>query len=173
MAVPLRSAVLSRPSRGPVLAAAVVWLLVGVSAAGWFWRVWGRSVVVPVPVAVAQRPQVDADTVARALGAGAASTPTEAVATSRLALLGVVRDVQGRGAALIAENGATAKPYRVGDRVPGGWVLRSLEPRQARLDATDGSGPAMRLVLPAAAGAGTAGSAPTAPMAPVPAAAQP
>lgn len=155
MTVTLRTVVPPQPSRWPAVATGVIWLLVGLSAAVWFWRLWGHAPLVPVPVATMQRQPVDSGTVARALGAGgvAASAPAEGVAGSRLALLGVVRDVQGQGAALIAENGQAAKPYRVGDAVPGGWVLRGLDPRQARLGPADGGAAVLRLTLPVDAAA--------------------
>jgi len=70
MTVPLRTVVLSHPSRWPAVVTGVVWLLVGLSAAAWFWRLWGHAPLVSVPVAAVQRPQVDSGSVARALGAG-------------------------------------------------------------------------------------------------------
>lgn len=137
-------------SSAPNWLAAGLWLLVGLSASYWGLRWWGDSAVAPVPQLAPERASIDVEAVARALGAAspASAAAPEADAPSRHVLLGVVRDAQGRGAALIASDGKPAKPYRVGAALPDGLVLRELTPREALLGPAEG-GTQQRLSLPA------------------------
>ncbi|MGQ9725436.1 MAG: hypothetical protein ACUVVU_08845, partial [Tepidimonas sp.] len=60
------------------LSALLLWLLVGVQAAYWGWRVWGNPVPEPQPLPVRSAEAVDPARMARALGAGAPAAPSEA-----------------------------------------------------------------------------------------------
>jgi general secretion pathway protein C len=66
--------------------------------------------------------------------AGASPTPQAVDASSsRFKLMGVVAGPSRQGYALIATDGKTAKPYRVGSPVEDGLVLKSVSPRGAEL----------------------------------------
>jgi len=142
---------LTRPSTAARWLAAALWLLAGLSASYWGLRWWGSPAPVSVPQLLSERARVEPESVARALGepsgAPVAATEAEGVA-SRHQLLGVVRDAQGHGAALIASDGQPAKPYRIGVALPDGLVLRELGAREAVLASTAG-GSIQRLSLPA------------------------
>ncbi len=94
---------------------------------------------------------IDPAAVARGLGAGqlAAAAAPAANTASRFTVVGVLADLRAGGAALIAVDGNPAKPYRVGEVVEDGFVLRSVTSRSASL-ASSPSGPvAITLELPA------------------------
>ena len=76
-----------------------------------------------------------AGTMGRALGAPsrAADRAAAPALSSRLSLVGVVRAGARDGAALIAVDGKTPRPVRVGAEVEPGLYLLALEPRLARL----------------------------------------
>ncbi len=134
----------------PVLVALLLWLCVGLSLAYWGWRWWGRTPTEPVPVVAAQRLAVDTDAVARGLGLTPSGGAPVAVAPPAVnhVLLGVVRDRNGDGLALIATNGQPAKAYRVGAAVADGVWLGALGARDATLVAQPGGPAVTRLSLP-------------------------
>ncbi len=93
---------------------------------------------------------VDSNSVAKALGAVAAAKEMESLVTpateaSRFVLQGVVGNASA-GSALIALDGKTPKPVRVGDVVAEGWTLRLVEGRRAVLSR---NGADLELSLPA------------------------
>ncbi|MDO9610401.1 MAG: hypothetical protein Q7J33_00920 [Serpentinimonas sp.] len=139
---------------GPLLAALLVWALVGLSLAYWA-RPWWQSGPVPLPPAAAPALQVQAEQVARALGAVSVA-PNLAMqgepqpTATALQLQGVVSDGQGRGVALLAEAGQPARALRVGQAMPDGWVLQSLSATEAVLAAPAGHSGERRLALPQA-----------------------
>ncbi|GAB3357077.1 MULTISPECIES: type II secretion system protein N [Giesbergeria] len=128
---------------GVRLTTLALWALAAASVA-----YWGLRLSAPlgggVPAVTATPPSApDTAAISRLLGGGAVSaavpqTPqTPAPTTGRLALVGVLAGhSSGSGAALIAVDGQSAKPFRVGVQVADGLVLQALEPRQARLGAT-------------------------------------
>jgi len=140
-----------RVQPGPLLAALLVWALLGLSLAYWA-RPWWQPSPVPLPSAAAPVVQVQAEQVARALGAQAAA-PSLAVqgeplpAATALQLLGVASDGHGRGVALLAEAGQPARALRVGQALPDGWVLQSLSATEAVLAAPAGLSGERRLAL--------------------------
>ncbi len=137
-------------SQAPRWLAAGLWLLAGLSASYWGARWWGDAEQASVPAPAVERVTVEREALARGLGASDASRAGGAEASdvpSRHALLGVVRDAGGRGAALIASDGQPPKPYRVGAALPDGLVLRELTPREALLGSAQG-GITQRLSLP-------------------------
>jgi general secretion pathway protein C len=81
--------------------------------------------------------------------ADASPTPEAVdVSSSRFKLLGVVAGGHGQGRALIAADGKTAKPYRVGAPVEDGLVLKSVSPRSAELARSLEAPAGMTLELP-------------------------
>lgn len=134
----------------PVLVALLLWLCVGLSLAYWGWRWWGRTPAEPVPMVATQRLAVDTDAVARGLGltpSGGAPVAVVPPAVNHV-LLGVVRDRNGDGLALIATDGQLAKAYRVGASLPSGLWLNTLQAREATLTAQPGGPVVTRLTLP-------------------------
>ena len=119
---------------------------------------WGLKLSAPVflpPSITAQAPSLEAsDNQAwvRLLGgqkADALPTPEAVdVASSRFKLWGVVAGGHGQGLALIAADGKTAKPYRVGAPVEDGLVLKSVSPRSAELARSLAAPAGMTLELP-------------------------
>lgn len=133
----------------PVLAAALVWGVLALSAGYWGLRWWGEAPAQALPVPPAPVLTIDSGRVATALGARAATAPAPAVApglSSRLRLIGVVAARQGQGAALISVDGQPAKPYRVGAELIDGVRVLGLGPRQAEVG---GDGGRVTLELPA------------------------
>ncbi|MFO1264317.1 MAG: type II secretion system protein N [Rhodoferax sp.] len=101
---------------------------------------WGLKVSahgsVAAPVASADTGSaLDAQAVVRALGGGAtpAAGAVAGPARSPFVLMGVLADRSQGGAALISVDGKAAKPYAVGARVDGDWVLRTVVGRKATL----------------------------------------
>jgi general secretion pathway protein C len=93
---------------------------------------------------------VDSNAVASALGAGSLPDETSHMAvppffTSRLVLQGVVGNSLS-ASALIAVDGMSPKPVRLGGKVVDGWTLQAISGRMARLK--NGSD-VLDLVLPA------------------------
>lgn len=116
-----------------------VWLLLIPVAYAVFlgWQEWRfrQSVVVPVPAAIAQtavpsREQVDATAVATVLGFATAAT--RQASTEPLTLQASFVVTSGLSRALLADSQGS-RIYQVGDRLPGGSVLRRVEPGQVVL----------------------------------------
>ena len=120
-------------------AAALVWLLLGLSAAAWGWRVWGHVGFQPLPLPAFELAQPDSGRVALALGRGAtvaAEAPVvDRPATPEVAiqLTGLARDNHGQGVALLAVSGQAAAPFRVGAMVTDEWQLIGLSSEGAEL----------------------------------------
>lgn len=136
------------------LATFALWALTAASVA-----YWGLRLSAPVgttgPVALAAVAMApDASAIARVLGGSAAPPPVTsekraAPTVGRLVLVGVLAGTSsGGGAALIAVDGQTAKPFRVGGQVAEGLVLQALAPRQARLGASAQGGTTLTLDMP-------------------------
>jgi len=126
------------------------------AGSGLFWVLhWPASPGAHVrPVAVAPDVRIDSDKVAMLLGAnpGAAEAPTAPVST-QYKLLGVIaqgdaRSQASRGSALIATEGAPAKPYRVGEEVADGLVLQAVKARSVSLGPAGQTQAAVTLELP-------------------------
>lgn len=120
--------------------------------AWWALSLLARSPWQPVPVTASAAVVADPLAVSRALGmreptAQAVATPAPAVA-ARLRLLGVVSQAPLQGAALIAIDGQPPRPYRVGQRVSDNWVLREVGRERALLQAADGGGDELELLVP-------------------------
>lgn len=104
------------------------------------------------PVAPAPALKVDQGAVARVLGARfgveTAAAPVEE-ASKRFVLFGVIADESGRGAALFSVDGKAARPYRAGQTLANGYVLKKVEGRSAYLVAENSPGDApMVFALP-------------------------
>lgn len=105
------------------------------SAAYWVLK-WPAGTMPSAAVVSAGSSQADTQVVARVLGAGQAGPVTAAPVagiTSRYRLIGVVKQGDSNGYALISVDGKPPKPYRVGSLIDGGLVLHSVEPRSAAL----------------------------------------
>jgi general secretion pathway protein C len=142
----------------PRLAALVLSALAAGSAVFWALK-WPASQPATTLQTAAQQRRVAADPalVARALGANqaaqAAARPlASANNASRLALLGVVANSRQGGIALIAVDGKPARPFRVGAKVDGDWLLQSVAPRRAVLTPVAEGQAAVTLELPQAKG---------------------
>ena len=151
------SALSAASRRKPVLVAAALWLVAGLSLGYWVLLAWGQSPVVPVAPVMAAPPPPDASMVARALGAlpeavqatAAPSAPVAVPLASRYVLSGVVAAGDAGGAALIGIDGQPPRPYRVGAALEGGLVLQAVSPRGVRLaPAAGAAGDAIELTLP-------------------------
>jgi general secretion pathway protein C len=139
------------PSR---LSAFVIWALVAASAVFWALRFFARGPEAPasaVPVSVSSQAHGDLD---RLLGEDdvPVAAPNGAPAPpSRFRLLGVVAPragtPAGEGVAVIAVDDKPPRAYRVGARVEGDLMLRSVSPRSVSLGTASGEN-AMNLQLP-------------------------
>ena len=96
-------------------------------------------------------PVIDSDKIARLLGASAQvlATPVAVNLQANFKLLGLIARGNGqRGYALIAVEGAAAKPYRVGDKLADGVVLQAVQPRTVVLGPTGQTAGSFTLELP-------------------------
>ncbi|MDM0075893.1 type II secretion system protein N [Variovorax sp. J2P1-59] len=139
------------PARWPVATATTgLWALAAASIVFWGLRLAAPSDAIAPPAVATPQAAADPAAVAQLLGA----VPTQAAvvaapeAASRFALLGVVADSDGQGAALIAVDGKPAKPFRVGAKVEEGYVLQSVTTRAASFGASANSALAFTLQLP-------------------------
>ena len=141
------------PARWPsVTATVVLWAAAAASIVFWGLRMaTPADSARPPAVSSVSALNVDSAAVVRMLGAQPVVERVAVApdAASRFALLGVVADDTGRGAALIAVDGQPAKPFRVGAVVDEGLVLQSLDPRQARLGASMDGPATLTLDMPA------------------------
>lgn len=137
---------LSWPVIGRAFTVLLIWMLAGAGAAYWVLKWPDHASVVNVNMAqsVAQR-RIQGPEVQRVLGA-IASEDLKTSDLSRFKLVGVIASSAGQGSALIAIDGQTPKPYRVGQTLDDGVVLQSLGSRQAKL--AIGSNQNLMLQLP-------------------------
>ncbi len=138
--------------------------LAAASAAYWVlkWSAPAASVPPAAPSVNAPSP-ADPQLVARLLGGGQVASATAVVdrTASRFKLSGVVASGANGGYALIATDGQTAKPYRVGAAVSDALILQSVAIRSAALGASLNAPAAFTLELPLLARSeGKAASAP-------------
>ena len=127
----------------------LVWGVVAYSAVTWVLRsaAVGSHLSDAAPAAQAQA-MVDTSAVLRSLGAMPAAPAATPSVGSRFKLMGVLTGGPDEGAALIAVDGKTAKPYRVGATVVDGMVVQSAQGRSVSLG-SDRDGPAvLTLELP-------------------------
>jgi len=147
MSVPLASA------RWPAAAVtAALWAAAAASAVFWGLRLAAPSEsIAPPPVSGARGADADPAAIGRLLGARSEAPAVVAApeAASRFALLGVIADSGGAGAALIAVDGKPPRPYRVGATLAEGYVLQSLDARAARIGGQRDAAAAFTLQLPA------------------------
>lgn len=109
----------------------LVWM--GALACAVFWGLkmsGGAPSTGPAPVALAPSAAPDPAALARLLGA-AAQPSALAPTSSRLVLVGVLAGQYQGGAALVAVDGKTARPVRIGQALEEGLVLQSLHARRA------------------------------------------
>jgi general secretion pathway protein C len=125
------------------IAAAVVWLLVGLGAVYWGLKLFVRPAAVPPQTSTVPTAQALQGDLTRLLGAAPepeqeSPAPVAALA-SRFRLLGVVAprspQAAAEGLALIAVDGKPPRAYRVGASVDGDLVLQKVSARRAELGA--------------------------------------
>jgi len=121
---------------------------------------WGLKLSAPAPqvqttaVAAVGLEASDAQAWVRLLGGHEAGVSPAAdvvaadVSSSRFKLMGVVAGLSRHGYALIATDGKSAKPYRVGASVEDGLMLKSVSPRSAELARTLEAPAGLTLELP-------------------------
>lgn len=140
----------------PRLMAFLLAALAAASAVFWGLK-WQGAATSTLPGASASaaptQPPVNPLALARALGgtgvSGTSNAPPPAVlASSRMALAGVVSGAAQRGTALISVDGKPARPFAVGHTVDGGLLLQSVEPRRVRLAPTLDGPATVTLELP-------------------------
>lgn len=133
------------------VATLVVWGLAAASITFWALRLSAPAESVAPPAVASAPPVVDPVVVGRLLGAVDASTVVVVApeAASRFALLGVIADSDGQGAALIAVDGKPARPFRVGAALADGYVLQSVGARAATVGGSAQGPAAFTLQLPA------------------------
>lgn len=133
-------------------------LAAAVAASTVYWLLqWPARQLVPRTTVNLNTPEInDTRKVAQLLGGRTTSAPDAAQNSqpeyAAFKLLGVIATGRRSGSALLATDATPAKPYRVGDRVSDGWVLKSISVRSVVLaqgvDAPDG----VTLTLPDAPG---------------------
>jgi len=127
-----------------------------------FWLLkWQQPTSTPAPpVALPASVRIDSQQLARLLGASTTSAAAPAVQATvtnlnKYKLMGVI--AQGsQGSALIALEGAAAKPYRVGAALDEQLVLHSVSKRGAHLAASIDGPIILTLELPAPSSSATA-----------------
>lgn len=144
------------------LGAALVWAALAASAVYWGLRVGQGAPAMPVTAVPAPTTLPETPVLARVLGGGAAALPkAQAVASSRYALVGVAADTAGRSSvALIAVDGAAARPYRVGTAVDDALVLKAVHARSVQLASALDAPVALTLELPERVSASAPGPVP-------------
>lgn len=140
----------------------VTFLLAALAAASaGFWVLhWPQPTQMPVATALDTTPvAADAAKVAALLGASPTAAkldPTGVLANapSRFKLWGVIAKSQpgALGSALIAVDGAPAKPYRVGQQVAADLTLQSVQAHSVTLGPKEQSAASVTLELPAPPG---------------------
>ena len=139
----------------------LVWAIVSVAAMFWVLRL-GTSPFPTPPYAVTdQESPFAAAELARLLGSSSAAPSgqplAEPAAASRFQLAGVVAGATPEslaGVALIAVDGKPARPYAVGARIDGDWVVQSVARRSVAIGPEGGSA-AVILDLPVLPGPAT------------------
>lgn len=126
-----------------------LWGLVAASAVYWGLKLSSAGASGPIAPPATSAAAADPAAVARLLGAApAAAAAPVASLSSRFALLGIVAEADGGGAALISVDGKPPKPYRVGAQLDEGLVLQSVQPRRAAMGAAMSGPPSLTLELP-------------------------
>ena len=133
------------------IATTFVWA--SVVASGWFWTqaIISAHVFSAVDAAPLPMPPDTTSTVALARLFGATSLPQAGPGPSpadRFVLSGVIASNVGQGAALIAVDGKSAQPFKVGSMLAPGFVLVSVAPREAMLAEEINSPVRFTLTLP-------------------------
>jgi general secretion pathway protein C len=129
----------------------VLWGLVAASAVYWGMKLSSAQITGPVAPPAPSAPPGDPAAIAKLLGATPAAPTAAAPApslASRFALLGVVAEQDGGGAALISVDGRPPKPFRVGASLDEGLVLQSVQPRTVAIGPSLKAQPALTLELP-------------------------
>ncbi|WP_229722815.1 type II secretion system protein N [Xylophilus rhododendri] len=123
------------------MATSALWALALAGTAFWALRLSAPLAGAPYPPAAAPSAGApDAMALGRVLGVlPDGPAPSAPAAASRFELLGVLAGSTHAGAALIAVDGQSPRPYRVGSTVVPGYVLQSVSPRRVVMGPGDGS----------------------------------
>jgi len=127
----------------------VLWGLAAASAVYWGMKLSSNVGMGAIAPPAPNAPASDPAAIGRVLGA--TSSPTAAPVASlasRFALLGIVAEPDGGGAALISVDGKPPRPYRVGATVDEGLVLQSVQPKRASMGASMQAPASVSLDLP-------------------------
>jgi len=141
------------PSPNPWLVRLVTFVLAALAAASVaYWVLKWSAPTSPArqaPIELAPT-SIDSAKVARLLGANpnAAAPVPVSNALSKYKLVGVIAQGGHSGSALIAIDGQTAKPFRVGESVADQLVLQSVTARSAALGAAPDGSTSLTLELP-------------------------
>lgn len=137
-------------------ASLLVWGWVAFSAVSWALR-WSAIGTPPSNASAAEtqvltemEAGVGVSAVARSLGVAPVQPVAAPTLASRFQLQGVMAGGPDAGAALLAVDGQSAKPYRVGAVVAEGWVLQSVQGRRISLGAAVDGPQTLVLELPSA-----------------------
>lgn len=124
----------------------LVWAVVAAATAFWGLRLTARPYPAPPYVLSEQGPLLAGIDLSRLLGTTQVATPGAAPApppeSSRFQLAGVVAPQtpeSPQGVALIAVDGKPARPFRVGGKVEGEWVLQSVARRSVSIGPAQGA----------------------------------
>jgi general secretion pathway protein C len=131
----------------------ILWALALFCAAYWLLRVMATPSGAPTAPPVVRTPApANPAALAALLGSrGQVETGNaapQASLASRFVLTGVVAGRSGEGAALIAVDGRSPRPFRVGARVEEGLILQAVDGRRVMLGAERGGPHAVVLELP-------------------------
>lgn len=128
----------------------VLWGLAAASAVYWGMKLSSSTGSGALAPPAPNAPGSDPAAIGRVLGATASAPTAAPVASlsSRFALLGIVAEPDGGGAALISVDGKPPRPYRVGAMVDEGLVLQSVQPKRASMGASMQAPAAVTLELP-------------------------
>ncbi len=128
------------------IASFFVWAVVAAATVFWGLRLTARPYPAPPYVLSEQGPVLAGADLSRLLGATPSATPGAAPPpppeSSRFQLAGVVAPQtpeSPQGVALIAVDGKPARPFRVGGRVDGEWVLQSVARRSVSIGPAQGA----------------------------------
>jgi len=125
-----------------------------------FWVLkWPTTPQIPAPdTAYVKPPSIDTAKVAGLLGARASDSQaaqrgSAANSTAGLKLMGIIATAHperrgATGSALIAVEGAPARPYRVGQQVSADLTLRAVQARSITLAPSSGAAATLTLELP-------------------------
>lgn len=132
-----------------------IWLLLGLSLLFWFLRGMQTpsSMQLHQSTVINDSVVTNPESLLKALSASGVSTGSSPEAesnalSSRIRLMGVLSVSNGKGAALLSIDEASADPYKIGEEVLDGWKLQAIEARRVILVSTSDSSQTNSIELP-------------------------